>query len=139
VYAAGDVLLDTGPLVALFDPSDRDHARCRGELATLGRCRLCTTLASVTEATHLLGFSTRAQVALLTWVAVQSVVVEQLGPEEVGRAAALMEKYSDVPMDFADAALVILAERLGTRRVFTLDSDFNVYRLRRRRFELIPG
>ena len=43
-------------------------------------------------------------------------------------------------MDFADATLVVLAERLRTRRIFTLDADFRVYRLRgRSSFELIPG
>ena len=64
----GTVLVDTGPLVALFDPSDW-HARCQVELARLGRDRLVTSLAVLTEATCLLGFARRAQRALLVFVA----------------------------------------------------------------------
>lgn len=43
--------------------------------------------------------------------------------------ATLMQKYRDRPMDLADASLVVAAERLGLHRVFTLDSDFHIYRL----------
>lgn len=44
----------------------------------------------------------------------------------------LMKKYARVPMDFADACLVHLADELGTRRILTLDSDFRTYRWRKR-------
>jgi predicted nucleic acid-binding protein len=43
--------------------------------------------------------------------------------------AALMAQYRDTPMDLADASLVAVAESLRLRRVFTIDSDFYVYRL----------
>ena len=50
-----------------------------------------------------------------------------------------MEKYADRPMDFADATLVVLAEDLDTDLVFTVDNDFNVYRIRgRKRFRVAP-
>jgi predicted nucleic acid-binding protein len=45
------------------------------------------------------------------------------------RMAALMDKYQDRPMDLADASLVTVAERLGMRRIFTLDSDCHIHRL----------
>jgi len=48
---------------------------------------------------------------------------------EITRMAELMDKYRDTPMDLADASLMALAERLGTRRIYTLDRDFSVYRL----------
>lgn len=50
-----------------------------------------------------------------------------------------MDKFSDLPMDFADASLVLAAEILGTSKVFTLDSDFTIYRINgRKAFEIIP-
>jgi predicted nucleic acid-binding protein len=56
------------------------------------------------------------------------------------RAAVLMEKYADRPMDLAAATLVALAEESRTTRIFTLDADFRVYRLHgRRRFEVLPA
>lgn len=63
-----------------------------------------------------------------------------LSPSAVERSAELMSTYADLPMDLADATLVALAEERGHRRVFTLDSEFQVYRLHhRQRFELVPG
>jgi predicted nucleic acid-binding protein len=50
-----------------------------------------------------------------------------------------MEKYKDRPMDLADASLVVASEILGTNKIFTLDSDFSVYRINgRKHFEIIP-
>ncbi len=64
------------------------------------------------------------------WRLVEAGRLELHAPDEteLGRMAALMGKYQDLPMDFADASVVAAAERLGTRRVFTLDRDFLVYR-----------
>jgi uncharacterized protein len=50
-----------------------------------------------------------------------------------------MERYSDTPMDFADASLVVAAEVLKTNQIFTLDTDFNIYRIRdTAKFEVVP-
>ena len=55
------------------------------------------------------------------------------------RTQALMAKYQDMPMDLADASLVAVAETLNLKRIFTLDSDFHVYRFKgRQAFEIIP-
>jgi len=135
----GVVIVDTGPLVALFDPSDRDHEACSREVARLEKRRLVTTLAVVTEAAYLLDFSPRAQQAFLGFVRAGAVEVAEFDAASVGRAAALMSKYNDLPMDFADATLVVLAEALATTTVFTLDRpDFGVYRLGRRKLDLLP-
>lgn len=136
----GTVLVDTGPLVALFDPSDRWHEPCRAELTRLGRSTLVTSLAVLTEATYLLAFSKRAQRSLLAFVAAGAVGIADFGPGDISRAIALMERFENLPMDFADATVVVLAERLGTNRVFTLDRrDFAVYRIGRRAFRITPG
>jgi uncharacterized protein len=139
VRAGSTVLVDTGPLVALFDPSDRHHEPCKTELAKLGACRLVTTLAVLTEATYLLAFSSLAQRAVLDFVGAGAVEVPEFGPSDVARASALMKKYEDLPMDLADATLVVLADKLRTQWVFTLDRrDFLTYRVGRRSLRLLP-
>lgn len=136
---AETVLVDTGPLVALFDPSDREHAACFAELAKLNRSRLVTTLAVLTEATYLLSFSPAAQRSVLDFIAAGAIELPELDADDVAHAATLMKKYEDLPMDFADATLVVLAERLRTLRVFSLDRrDFSVYRVNRRTFRIFP-
>ena len=133
------VLVDTGPLVALFDPSDAQHAACTKALARLERQRLVTSVAVLTEATYLLDFSGRAQRALLDFIAKGAVEIASLDAPAIERASALMAKYEDLPMDFADATLVVLAESLGTTTVFTLDRrGFGIYRLGRRKLTLLP-
>lgn len=131
---AQSALVDTGPLVALFDPSDRDHARCREKLDQLDRVELVTSLAVVTEATFLLDFSADARRALLLFLSAGAVRIEAFGAGDMARASALMDKYADQPMDFADATLVVLAERLDVRSIFTIDRDFRVYRIGRKAF-----
>jgi predicted nucleic acid-binding protein len=63
-----------------------------------------------------------------------------LGESRRRRARTLLAKYADLPMDFADATLVVLAEDLDTSLVFTTDrSDFSVYRLKdRKAFRIVP-
>jgi predicted nucleic acid-binding protein len=133
------VLVDTGPLVALFDPSDDDHERCKDALARLRQPRRVTSLAVVTEVVYLLGFSSAAQLAFLTFVASGALEIAEITAPDVSRAATLMERFADLPMDFADATLVVLAERMRSTAVFTLDRrDFSVYRVGRRVFRLVP-
>lgn len=137
--AGSVVLVDTGPLVALFDPSDADHATCRETLEQLDNRELLSSLAVVTEATYLLDFSIKAQEALLRFLAAGTIQLVELDQENLAEAALLMRRYADLPMDFADATLVVLAGKRGTRDIFTLDRrDFSVYRVGRSAFRLLP-
>jgi predicted nucleic acid-binding protein len=139
VRDAKAVLVDTGPLVALFDPSERARSRCERELGKLQGRQLVTTLAVITEATHLLAFSNRAQLSMLEFVARGALTIAEFGGGDVAKAAALMARYADLPMDFADATLLVLAERLKLETVFTLDRrDFTIYRIGRKRLRLVP-
>jgi predicted nucleic acid-binding protein len=133
------VLVDTGPLVALLDPSDRQRARIRAAFGALDRAELVTTEAVVTEVSYLLDFSVEAQAALQTLLAAGRPRVVPIEQDERRALAEMMTKYRSLPMDYADATLVQLATRLGTMRVLTLDRrDFNVYRVRRRGFQILP-
>lgn len=125
------ILLDTGPLVALFDPGDADHDRCRAALR-LQRELLQTTIPVLTEAFHLLAPGSRGASALREFILGGGAQLWFMDDAAMVRAFELVDLYSDHPMDLADASLVVAAERLGTRKVWTLDRrDFETYRIRR--------
>ena len=125
------ILVDTGPLVALFDPKDEQHNRCRRTLRGI-RESILTTTPVLTEAFHMLGPSSIGSDRLREFVADGGMAVWFLDRAWLTRAFELMEQYADHPMDLADASLVAAAEALGTRRVFTVDrTDFETYRVRR--------
>ena len=133
------VLVDAGPLVALLDRSDAEHQRVEAVLDGISD-PLVTVWPAVVEAMYLLAFSWQAQEAMLEILETGAVRLLSLDETDVPRIKQLMVKYRDLPMDFADAALVRVAERHGLRRVLTLDQrDFSVYRLPRKgRFTLLP-
>jgi hypothetical protein len=133
------ILIDTGPLVAFFDASDRYHETCLDILKEMEE-PLCTTWPVITESFYLLDFSYKAQDNLWQFLIRGGVEIANPEPVSWDRCRALMEKYQDLPMDLADASLVVVAEAKRIRRIFTLDhKDFSVYRpSHARRFELIP-
>jgi predicted nucleic acid-binding protein len=132
-------LVDAGPLVALLDRTDSAHAECVAALKTL-RDTPITVWPAFTEALYLLGGSWPAQRALWSRLETGALVLAPLDEADAPRMRALMEKYRDLPMDLADAALVRVAERESLTQMFTLDrKHFSVYRPgRRRRFSLLP-
>lgn len=135
------ILVDTGPLVALFDPADRDHDRCEVLLRGIGE-PLLTAVPVLTEAFHLLQPSSPGARGLMSFVADGGLGLWFFDQQSVTRAFELMEKYADAPMDLADASLVTAAESLNVQKIFTLDrKDFSTYRIlrghRHRAFEVI--
>ena len=132
-------LLDTGALVALLDRNERSHLKCAAFFKTF-HGEFLTTEPVLTEALYLLSDSIRAQSACIQFVVRGGATLVPQSVASLKRAAALMAKYADVPMDFADATLVSLAEEAGTREIFTLDRrGFGVYRVHRRTpFAIFP-
>lgn len=133
------VLVDAGPLIALLDRSDAHHDKVVTALRKI-QDPLVSVWPVLVEAMYLLSFSWQAQKALWEIFETGTVQLLPLGSDDIPQMKTLMEKYRDLPMDLADAALVRVAERQGLRRVLTLDQkDFNVYRLPRKgRFTLLP-
>ena len=133
------VLVDAGPLVALIDRTDRHHLACREALDSI-REPLSTVWPAFTEAMYLLRSSAEAQRTLWNMIEGGGVRILDLGTEDCPRMRELMWKYRDQPMDFADAALVRVAEREHCRRIFTIDGrDFQIYRPDGLgRFEILP-
>ena len=125
------IIVDTGPLVALFDPKDALHAQCRDRLKTF-RSSILTTLPVLTEAFHILSPESRGSEQLRAFIERGGLSVHYSSDEELIRGFELMETYRDHPMDLADASVVTAAEIHATRRVFTVDrNDFETYRIRR--------
>jgi uncharacterized protein len=133
------ILIDAGPLVALVDADDQHHEKCVDCLRSL-REPLATVWPPLVEALYLLGDVPQGQEALWEMLERGAVQLLRLDLADVPRMRQLMVKYADRPMDFADAALVRVAERDGIRKVFTVDrGDFAVYRLHgRARLTLLP-
>ncbi len=125
------ILLDTGPVVALFDPKDSSHPRCRKVLATL-REPLVTTVPVLTEAFHMFSPGSSGADRLRDFIARGGATIWFFDGTALLRAFELMEQYADHPMDLADASLIVAAEALATTKVFTIDrQDFQTYRVRR--------
>jgi len=132
-------LLDTGPVVALLDRKDPHHEWVSPRFNGL-QGRLVTTGAVVTEATFFLQDVRDGILRLFELLANPRVEIrDSFQPLQLRAAAALMDRYADTPMDFADATLVVLAEELETDRVLTLDErGFRTYRFgRNRAFSLV--
>ena len=125
--APRDILLDTGPLIAILDAGDPHHGAC-AELWPEIAERCITTDAVVTEATHLVGRAGSASLPLELLLAARVPIVS-LEQEAQEHAARLMRRYGALPMDYADATLVIVADMIRATLVFTLDRrGFQSYR-----------
>jgi predicted nucleic acid-binding protein len=121
------VLLDAGPLVALMDHRELHHAWAK---AAFGRLRLPlpTCQAVITETCFLLSDQPMPLAAFRRHAQAGHFVDTLDFVRLVPRVMELMERYANVPMSFADACLVALAESTPDARVFTLDRDFLIYR-----------
>ncbi len=125
------ILVDTGPLVALFDPRDGQHTEAQRILKNL-REPLSTTTPVLTEAFHMLEPHGIGSDRLREFVMKGGLSTWFFDRSALTRAFELMERYADHPMDLADASLIVAAEMLRTRKIFTLDaSDFSIYRILR--------
>jgi len=136
---AGELLLDTSGLVSLLDRSQAGHADCKSFFQEWSKPVLITE-AVITEATHLLGRVPGGATAVLRFVLEGGAVLVPGSLEALRRAEAVVRKYADRSLDYADATLVILAEDAGTRHVLTLDRrDFASLRWRGNRpFQVHP-
>ena len=134
-----NTLIDTGALLALLDRRDRWHLTCTETFQQL-RLPLATSEAVLTEIFHLVGECRQEMEAAWRLVRSGAIVLASIENAELPAIHALMLRYADRPMDFADATLVYLAKREGLASVFTVNhSDFDTYRIDgRRRFRVLP-
>ena len=117
--------VDTGPLVALFDKRNKWHDTVRNFLAGYQQS-LTTSWPVLTEVSFLL--EQHVWLDCLTWLELGAVSIADTPEREIKRILVLSRKYKDLPMDFADASLIVLAELQNQADIITIDSDFDVYR-----------
>lgn len=136
---ADELLLDTGALVSLLDRSQSRH-REFVRFFSDWTATVVSTEAVLTEATHLLGRVPGGRRACLDFFLSGGAILVPASTASLRRSRELIERYADLPMDYADATLVCLAEELDTNLVLTTDRrHFAVYRLgARRRFRIVP-
>jgi hypothetical protein len=133
------VIIDTGPIVALFDESEPLHQICNTTLKKI-KVPLCTSWPVLTESFYLLGDWQTGQSELWDFIIAGGLNVYDISASDYSRLRDLMKKYSDKPMDLADATLVLIAETYKIKTVFTLDrNDFSLYRPKHcTHFTIIP-
>jgi len=122
------ILMDSGPMIALFDSSDQYHSTAK-DFVESSTSELLTSLASVTETMYMLDFNKNAQLDFLEWLLRGAVQIVDIGIDDLDRIKVLLKKYQDLPMDFADACLVYIGEKFNISEVATIDRDFSIYRL----------
>lgn len=127
------ILIDAGLLIALFDKSDSWHSKSIAFLKELKR-PLITTWPVVTEVSYMLSFNLKVQMSFLEWIHRGGVDIIDIEKGYISRLIELTKKYNDVPLDLADATLIVAAEMTGIREIASIDGDFYVYRDIRNRY-----
>ena len=132
-------IIDTGPWVALIDRSELRHPECVQWLKNFSG-NLYSTEAVLTEVLYILNFSITAQTAALDFVLKSVVEIVPSNIESLKKTKGLMNKYADLPVDFADATIVSLAMETGIRDIVTFDKkDFSIYKLpKKKSFKIAP-
>jgi predicted nucleic acid-binding protein len=126
---ANELLLDTGALVSLLDRRQRQHTDFL-DFFESWKDPILSTEAVLTEAMHLLASVPGGQATCLEFFLAEAALVIPSTLHTLRRCRDLIAKYHDLPMDFADASLVVLAEDIGTDLIFTTDRrDFGIYRI----------
>lgn len=121
------VIVDTGPLVAFINRREQLHNWVMAELATINQ-PLLTCEAVITEACFLLRNVYGGEEALISLLETGKIQLPFHLDEETAAVRELLVRYQSVPMSLADACLVRMAELSAESAVFTLDSDFRIYR-----------
>jgi uncharacterized protein len=121
------VIVDTGPLVALLNRQDKAHAWVMAQLTDI-RAPMITCEAVLAEATYLTSQISGARQALIEMVSENFLQIGLQVQDQHAALLAMIKRYVNVPMSLADACIVRLAEMHPKSQVFTLDSDFNIYR-----------
>jgi len=122
-----NILVDAGPLIALFDKDDRYHSITLKFLKHF-HGNLITTWPVITEVMYMLNFSINAQTDFLEWIRMDAVSIYPLEKQHLQRIIELSQKYSDIPMDLADCSLIVTAELTGIYDILSIDSDYTIYR-----------
>jgi uncharacterized protein len=129
------IAVDTGFIFALIDRRDAWHERANAQKQTASEGWI-TTWPVLTETCHLIYRSLDPEMAayLMDDVTSGGLAVWDPPPDQYAKVPPLLRKYARLPMDLADASLVLLAEHLGHGRILSTDMrDFGAYRWKSRK------
>jgi predicted nucleic acid-binding protein len=132
-------IVDTGPLYAVVDADDADHEECKRVLEN-SKLRFVIPTLVIAEATYLVGSRLGAKVEAAFLRGLTDFDIQAPASADWKRIGELVERYGDFPLGGTDASVVVLAERLGTDIVVTLDrKHFGAVRPRHKRtLRLLP-
>jgi len=120
-------LIDAGPIIALFSKRDKYHSKALKFLRQYNG-QLWSTWPVVTEVSHMLDFNAQAQQNFLLWIQRGALKLIDLDKTHITRIIELTKKFDDVPMDLADASLIVASEKIACMEIISIDSDFYIYR-----------
>lgn len=125
-----EAMVDSGPLIALFNAADRWHAPVLDWLRSHQQVRLHTTWPVLTEVCALLArrIGNEAALDFLRWVQRGALELDRTEATTLADVLAISERFADLPFDLADASVAEAAARLKLRGILTIDADFDVYR-----------
>lgn len=120
-------LIDTGPIVALFDASDNFHKGIYDFISEY-QGSFCTTWPVMTEICYLLEDAGDSRNDFLRWVESGAIQILEIEYSDISQIRIYMAKYKDTPMDLADASLMNMSDKFSINYIVTLDGDFDIYR-----------
>jgi predicted nucleic acid-binding protein len=122
-----NTIIDSGPLIALFDSNDKYHKQVLAFMQSF-QGELITTWAVVTEVSHMLDFNLNVQIDFLRWIELGGISIYDLNKKDLTKIIKMMSKYTNVPMDLADSSLMLVAQNHNIKNIISIDSDFDIYR-----------
>ena len=132
--AHNPILVDTGPLVAAFDPDDADHELAMNFFESNTRPMMTCDFV-LTEVSYFLGrfgskkYAIHRQSRFLDLMADSAFITRfEISNDDLVKAKKIMEKYASLPADLSDAILVNYANKSNTFDVVSLDRDFSIYK-----------
>ena len=121
-------IIDSGPLIALFHGSDKYHKVVLNFIKEY-KGKLITSLAVITEVSHMLDFNLQVQIDFLKWCQVGGIEIYNISQDEISDIRIMMEKYIDIPMDLADGTLMYIANKENIKNIVSINSDFDINRI----------
>ena len=120
-------ILDTGPIVALFDKSDKFNSAIYDFIKDY-KGVFISTWPVISEVSFLLEYKKQTQIDFFKWLELGGINLIDIDCTDILLIREMMEKYSNVPMDLADASLMLISDKLELESIITLDKDFYIYR-----------
>ena len=126
----GRVLVDSGPLIALFNAADRWHAPVLQWLQAHPQAQLISTWPVATEVCALLArrIANEAALDFLRWAQRGALTFDRADASSLQEVLRISERFADLPFDLADASIAEAAARLKLKHILSIDADFDVYR-----------